>query len=139
MYLIMVLWLQSLVVVSGVNNESEVWRYVWEVPYSIWDMDFYSIYIRNRILMKFPLAQLYKLNRSKPLVQVDDTDEWVQWDTCDLEGLPPERIGTHGGNPTMNDMGKLPKGQYENLPEVFIDTNGIEHRIEDIHCLRASE
>ena len=89
--------------------------------------------------MKFPLAQLYKLNRSKPLVQVDDTDEWLQWDTCDLEGLPPERIGTHGGTPNMTDMGKLPKGQYENLPEVFIDTNGIEHRIEDIHCLRASE
>ena len=89
--------------------------------------------------MTFPLAQLYSLNRSKPLVQVDDTDEWVQWDTCDLEGLPPERIGTHGGTPSMTDMGKLPKGQYENLPEVFIDTNGTEHRIKDIHSLQGSE
>ena len=88
--------------------------------------------------MKFPLAQLYVMNRSQPLVQVDDTDEWVQWDTCDLEGLPPERIGTHGGTPSMTDMGKLPKGQYENLPEVFIDTNGTEHRIEDIHSLMRS-
>ena len=44
--------------------------------------------------MKFPLGQLYELNRSKPLVQVDDTGEWLQWDHCDLEGLPPERISS---------------------------------------------
>ena len=41
--------------------------------------------------MKFPLGSLYSNNRSKPLVQVDDTDEYIQWDYCDLEGLPPER------------------------------------------------
>ena len=35
--------------------------------------------------MKFPLSQLYTFNRTKPLVQVDDTGEYVQWDTCDLE------------------------------------------------------
>ena len=88
--------------------------------------------------MRFPLSQLYALNRSKPLVQVDDTGEYVQWDTCDLEGLPPERIGTHGGKPNMTDMGKLPKGQYDNLPEMFTAIDGKEYKIEDIYTLRGS-
>ena len=89
--------------------------------------------------MKFPLSQLYTFNRTKPLVQVDDTGEYVQWDTCDLEGLPPERIGTHGGKPNMTDMGKLPKGQYDNLPETFTAMDGKEYKIEDIHMLRGSK
>ena len=88
--------------------------------------------------MRFPLSQLYALNRSKPLVQVDDTGEYIQWDTCDLEGLPPERIGTHGGKPNMTDMGKLPKGQYNNLPETFTGMDGKEYKIEDIYTLRGS-
>ena len=88
--------------------------------------------------MRFPLHQLYTFNRSKPLVQVDDTGEYVQWDTCDLEGLPPERIGTHGGKPNMTDMGKLPKGQYDNLPETFTGMDGKEYKIEDIYTLRGS-
>ena len=88
--------------------------------------------------MRFPLHQLYTFNRSKPLVQVDDTGEYVQWDTCDLEGLPPERIGTHGGKPNMTDMGKLPKGQYDNLPEMFTAIDGKEYKIEDIYTLRGS-
>ena len=83
--------------------------------------------------MKFPLMKLYILNRSKPLVQVDDTDEWVQWDTCDLEGLPPERV-----NVSMTNMGKLSQGQYDNLPEMFKDINGTEYRIEDIHTMKSS-
>ena len=89
--------------------------------------------------MRFPLHQLYTFNRTKPLVQVDDTGEYVQWDTCDLEGLPPERIGTHGGKPNMTDMGKLPKGQYDNLPETFTAMDGKEYKIEDIHMLRGSK
>ena len=90
--------------------------------------------------MNFPLGQLHRLNYSKPLVQVDDTDEWVQWDTCDLEGLPPERIGTHGGGkPTMTDMGKLPKGQWDNLPKTFTATNGAQYFIEYINLLRSSK
>ena len=83
--------------------------------------------------MNFPLGQLHSMNRSKPLVQVDDTDEYIQWDTCDLEGLPPERV-----NVTMTDMGKIPKGQYDNLPEKFTATNGKEYNIEDIHTLMPS-
>ena len=85
--------------------------------------------------MKFPLAQLYSMNRSKPSVQVDDTGKWVQWDTCDLEGLPPERVGTRGGTPSVSDMGKPPKGQWDNLPEVFVSIDGDEYKIKDIHSL----
>ena len=88
--------------------------------------------------MRFPLGQLYELNRTKPLVQVYASDEYIQWDTCDLEGLPPERIGTHGGTPNMTDMGKLPKGQYDNLPTTFRATNGGEYIIANIHSLRPS-
>ena len=83
--------------------------------------------------MRFPLIQLYAFNRSKPLVLVDDSDEWVQWDTCDLEGLPPERV-----NVSMTNMGKLSQGQYDNLPEMFKDINGTEYRIEDIHTMKSS-
>ena len=84
--------------------------------------------------MTFPLTQLYTNNKSKPLVQVDDTDEWIQWDTCDLEGLPPERLPG-----SMTDMGKVPKGQWDNLPEKFTATNGKEYKIEDIHTLKGSK
>ena len=84
--------------------------------------------------MKFPLGQLYRLNRSKPLVQVDDSDEYIQWDTCDLEGLPPERE-----KGSMTDMGKIPKGQWDNLPEIFIAKDSKEYKIEDIHTLMSSK
>ena len=84
--------------------------------------------------MRFPLGQLYRLNRSKPLVQVDDSNEYIQWDTCDLEGLPPERE-----KGSMTDMGKIPKGQYDNLPEKFTAMDGKEYKIEDIHTLMSSQ
>ena len=89
--------------------------------------------------MKFPLMKLYILNRSKPLVKVGDSDEWIQWDYCDLEGLPPERVGTRGGMPTMTDMGKPAPGQWDNLPEVFVSTDGDTYKIEDIHSLTSSQ
>ena len=81
--------------------------------------------------MRFPLIQLYVMNRRKPIVGVGD--EEVQWDYCDLEGLPPEREGV-----SMVNHGNIPRGQYENLPEVFTDTNGTEHRVEDIHTIKSS-
>ena len=81
--------------------------------------------------MNFPLEQLSRMEYNKPYVQVDDSDEWIQWDSCDLKGLPTERIDV-----TMHDMGKLPKGQYDNLPEKFTATNGKEYNIEDIHSLK---
>jgi hypothetical protein len=83
--------------------------------------------------MKFPLTQLYSMNRSKPIVEVDGIEGELQWDTCDLEGLPPERV-----NVTMTDMGKIPKGQYDNLPTTFTATNGGEYMIGSIHTLSPS-
>ena len=84
--------------------------------------------------MRFPLLQLYVMNRSKPIVGIDITE--VQWDYCDLEGLPPER---EAGTVSVVNHGKIPRGQYEDLPEVFVDTDGNEHRIEDIHTMRSSQ
>jgi hypothetical protein len=83
--------------------------------------------------MKIHLFQLYSHNRTKPLVQVDDTEEWVQWDYCDLEGLPPERLPG-----SMTNMGKIPKGQWDNLPTTFTAIDGKEYKIEDIHALMSS-
>ena len=83
--------------------------------------------------MNFPLSQLYTLNRSKPIVELYGIDGELQWDTCDLEGLPPERV-----NVSMTNMGKLSQGQYDNLPEMFKDINGTEYRIEDIHTMKSS-
>ena len=80
--------------------------------------------------MKFTLWQLYKLNKSKPIVEVVGVGEKLQWDYCDLEGLPPERLPG-----SMTNMGKIPKGQWDNLPEIFIAKDGKEYKIEDIHTL----
>ena len=79
--------------------------------------------------MKFPLVQLYSMNRSQPIVEIGDKE--VQWLCCNLDGYPPEREPG-----SMTDHGKIPKGQWDNLPEVFIDTDGTEHRIEDIHMVK---
>ena len=81
--------------------------------------------------MKFPLLQLYQMNRSKPIVGIGD--EEVQWESCNLDELPPEREGF-----SMTDHGKIPRGQYENLPEVFTSSNGDTYKIEDIHSLKSS-
>ena len=81
--------------------------------------------------MKFPLHQLYTLNRSKPIVEVEGIDGELQWDYCNLDGLPPEVEGK-----TMHNMGKIPKGQYDNLPKTFYATTGGEYFIENIHTLR---
>ena len=83
--------------------------------------------------MNFPLIQLYTLNRSKPIVEVEGIDGKLQWDYCNLEGLPPERVGV-----TMTNMGNLPKGQYDNLPKTFYATNGGEYFIKNIIMLRPS-
>ena len=80
--------------------------------------------------MRFPLLQLYAFNRCKPTVQVKGVDGELQWDKCDLTGLPPERE-----NPTMTDHGKIPKGQWDNLPKMFKATDGKEYPIEDIIVL----
>ena len=71
------------------------------------------------------------MNRSKPMVGIGD--EEVQWESCNLDELPPEREGV-----SMTDHGKIPRGQYENLPEVFTSSNGDTYKIEDIHSLKSS-
>ena len=81
--------------------------------------------------MKFPLLQLYQMNRSKPMVGIGDKE--VQWESCNLDELPPEREGV-----SMTDHGKIPRGQYENLPEVFTSSNGDTYKIEDIYSLKSS-
>ena len=84
--------------------------------------------------MRFPLIQLYELNNTKPLVEVNSVEGELQWDYCDLEGLPPLRE-----KGSMNDHGAIPKGQYENLPETFIDMKGNEYKIKDIYTLKSSK
>ena len=84
--------------------------------------------------MRFPLTQLYGFNKSKPIVEVYGVEEELQWDYCDLEGLPPERE-----KGSMNDHGAVPKGQYNDLPETFVDMKGNDQRIEDIYTLRSSK
>ena len=83
--------------------------------------------------MNFPLLQLYSMNRSKPIVEVEGIDGILQWDYCDLEGLPPEVVGK-----TVHDMGKIPKGQYDNLPKTFYATTGGQYFIGSIYTLRPS-
>ena len=86
--------------------------------------------------MKFPLIQLYTLNRTKPVVEVEGIDGNLQWDYCDLEGLPDEIVP---GTKTMTHMGVIPKGQYDNLPKTFYATNGGQYIIANIHTLRPNK
>ena len=81
--------------------------------------------------MNFPLINLYSMNRTKPIIEVEGIDGELQWDYCNLDGLPPEVEGK-----TMHNMGKIPKGQYDNLPKTFYATTGGEYFIENIHTLR---
>jgi hypothetical protein len=80
--------------------------------------------------MKFPLIKLYDFNISKPNVQVEGVEGELQWDECDLTGLPPYRE-----NVSMTNMGTIPKGQWDNLPLLFKATNGVEYPISDIVVL----
>ena len=73
------------------------------------------------------------MNRSKPIIEVDGIDGTLQWDYCNLEGLPPERE-----EEGMYSMGKVPKGQYDNLPKTFYATNGGQYIISNIYTLRPS-
>ena len=85
--------------------------------------------------MRFPLGQLHMMGRSKPMVEVVGVEGELQWDYCDLEGLPGELVQR---TKTMTHMGIIPKGQYDNLPETFTATNGKEYKIKEIHSVRPS-
>ena len=67
------------------------------------------------------------------MVKVGNSDLWLQWKHCNLEGLPPEREPG-----SMTNHGKIPRGQRDNLPEVFTSTEGDIYKIEDIHTLKSS-
>ena len=88
------------------------------------------MWLYGNFILKFPLTQLYIFNRSKPIVKVEGIEEELQWDECDLTGLPPERTGI-----TMSSHGKIPKGQWDNLPKMFKATNGNEYPIKGIIML----
>ena len=77
------------------------------------------------------MAILYELNRGKPIVEVEGIDGELQWDECDLSGLPPERIGV-----SYTSQGKPPKGQWDNLPKTFKAMDGREYFIDHIITMR---
>ena len=83
--------------------------------------------------MKFPLFQLHVFNRTKPILEVEGIDRKLQWDECDLAGLPPERL-----NGSMTSNGEIPEGQWDNLPETFKATNGGIYIIKYIVSLRST-
>ena len=66
-------------------------------------------------------------------MEIKGLDEKVQWDECDLSDSPPYRL-----KGTMTAHGKFPTYKYEELPTVFKDTNGVEHKIDDITSYMSS-
>ena len=86
--------------------------------------------------MKITLAQRHLFNESKPMCEIYDPTStgWVQWDECDLSECPPYRLPG-----SMTAHGKFPTYNYDELPETFTDTNGKEHKIEDIYCMWSSK
>ncbi len=120
-------------------HPQEEYGYIVHVASSVLNVIKNIIRKEYTIKMKFPLINLYNLNRCKPIVQVKGIEGLLQWDYCDLEGLPPERVGSRDGMPTMTDMGKPAPGQYENLPKTFFATNGGEYFIKNIIKLKSSK
>ena len=84
--------------------------------------------------MKITLMRRHLFNDTKPMIQLEMGQNWVQWDECDLSECPPYRL-----KGSMTAHGKFPTYKYEELPEMFTDTNGNEHRVEDIIAYRSSK
>ena len=80
--------------------------------------------------MKFTLSQLYSNNESKPFVRVTGIDGDLQWDECNLKGMPDKITGT-----SYHNMGKTSIVLYEELPKTFNAINGGEYFIENIHSV----
>jgi len=80
--------------------------------------------------MKYTLSQLYTNNKTKPFVNVTDIDTDIQWDECNLEGMPDRVTGT-----SYHNMGKTSKVPYDELPKTFLAIDGTEYLIEDIHSM----
>lgn len=81
-------------------------------------------------IMKYTLSQLYTNNKTKPFVNVMDVDVDIQWDECNLEGMPDKVTGT-----SYHNMGKTSKVPYDELPKTFLAIDGNEYLIEDIHTI----
>jgi len=86
--------------------------------------------------MRFTLWQLYKMNKSKPYVKVTGIDDEMelQWDYCDMEGLPPKRTGM-----SFHNNGKVSTVPYEELPKTFYAKSGGKYFIEHIHAVMGSK
>ena len=80
--------------------------------------------------MKFTLSQLYTNNEYKPFIKVVDVDKDLQWNECNLEGMPDKRTGA-----SFHDMGKTSVVPYEELPKTFKTIDGGEYRIVDIDVI----
>ena len=81
--------------------------------------------------MKITLQQRHRFNEAKPTVQVDGSEEKIQWDECDLSDCPPYRE-----KGSMTAHGKFPRYNYDELPTTFKDTDGNEHNVDDIISIR---
>ena len=77
--------------------------------------------------MRITLQQRHRFNKAKPIVQLDGSDEKIQWDECDLSESPPYRL-----KGSMTAHGKFPPYKYEELPTTFKDTDGNVHNVDDI-------
>lgn len=80
--------------------------------------------------MRFTLSQLYSNNESKPLVSVVGIEGDLQWDRCDLEGMPAKVTGA-----SYHNMGKTSIVPHTELPKTFKATTGGEYFIENIHTV----
>ena len=83
--------------------------------------------------MKITLAQRHLFNDSKPMMQLDGLEYWVQWEECDLSDSPPYRE-----KGSMTAHGKFPKYNYEDLPTTFMDSDLQYHDIDDIIAYKSS-
>ena len=77
--------------------------------------------------MRITLQQRHRFNKAKPIVQLDGSDEKIQWDECDLSESPPYRL-----KGSMTAHGKFPPYKYEELPTTFKDADGNVHNVDAI-------
>tara|TARA_R100001377_G_scaffold32182_1_gene17574 strand:+ start:268 stop:516 length:249 start_codon:yes stop_codon:yes gene_type:complete len=77
--------------------------------------------------MKFTLSQLYTNNDRKPFIKVGGDDIDLQWDNCNLEGMPAKITGA-----SFHNNGKTSIVPHEELPKKFKAIDGNEYFIEDI-------
>ena len=77
--------------------------------------------------MRITLQQRHRFNKAKPIVQLDGSDEKIQWDECELSNSPPYRL-----KGSMTAHGIFPPYKYEELPTTFKDTDGNVHNVDDI-------